>query len=400
MISTAVSRQQLPLPCPTIIVDQYSDRSLVSELQSSFANLTGQEVPVKAFPFLNASDLYCVYVPLDHPTWRHVSEDRFNHLRQMILRAKGLLWVTRGAAMQSPDAAMSTGVARAVRSENAGINLITLDLDGKTESPNAHMIETIQNLYRHHFQSQGFPTSTDSEYLERDGVLQIQRAVLNHEKDEFVIRETKGATSQPQRFVQEERLLKLKLGTPGRLDSLYFADDESLRCDIGENQVEIEIKSAGVSCRIAHSFQPFLSLTRAWFRMQRCNQVSWQERCQYEPWRPSLWTFCWDIWQPHPHIVPSCVENTRGDKLHDSSNYSSHILYGTLLVTDNSQTSERRVNPDTRCCWRRGPSRHHAVPTFRCRDICYLRLCREKRLCEKYLWYSRKSHFFKPRHYF
>lgn len=37
--------------------------------------------------------------------------------------------------------------------------------------------------------------------------------------------------------------------------------------------------------------------------------------------------------------------------LHDSSNYPSHILYGTVLIAKHSPTSERRVDPNSRCCW-------------------------------------------------
>ena len=247
MISTATSKQSMPLPNPTIIVDQYSDKALIRELQSSFANLTGQDVAVKAFPFLSATDLYCVYAPLEHPTWKLASGDQFNQLRQMILRAKGVLWVTKGAAIQNPDAAMSTGVARVVRSENAGINFTVLDLDGRARSSNAQVAENITALYRCQFHPQSLRTGTDSEYLERDGVLHIQRAVLDEGRDHFVRRETRGAKPQPQLFVQDERLLKLKLGSPGRLDSLYFADDDSLHCDIDDDQVEIEVKAAGVS---------------------------------------------------------------------------------------------------------------------------------------------------------
>lgn len=247
MISTATFQQSMPLPSPTIIVDQYSDKALIRELQSSFAELTGQDIAVKAFPFLSATDLYCVYAPLEHPTWRQASEDQFNQLRQMILRAKGVLWVTKGAAMQNPDTAMSTGVARVVRSENAGINFVMLDLDGKARSSNAQMTAKITTLYRHQFQFQSLCTGIDSEYLERDGVLHIQRAILDEGRDSFVRRETRGAKPQPQLFVQDERLLKLKLETPGRLDSLYFTDDDGLQCDIGDDQVEIEIKAAGVS---------------------------------------------------------------------------------------------------------------------------------------------------------
>ncbi len=251
MISTAITKQQLPLPCPTIIVDQYSDKALISELQSSFADLTGQEVSVKAFPFINTSDIYCVYAPLDHPTWRHVTEERFNQLRHMIIRAKGVLWVTRGALMQNPDAAMSIGVARVARSENAGVKFVLLDLDGKFQSSNTRIVDTVKTLYRHCFQSQGLHADMDSEYLERDGLLLIQRAVLDDERDNFVLTETKGARPQAQRFVQDDRQLKLKLGSPGRLDSLYFVDDDSLSGVLGEDQVEIEVKAAGVSSIIA-----------------------------------------------------------------------------------------------------------------------------------------------------
>ena len=251
MISTATSKQSMPLPNPTIIVDQYSDKALIRELQSSFAKLTGQDVAVKAFPFLSATDLYCVYAPLEHPTWKLASEDQFNQLRQMILRAKGVLWVTKGAAIQNPDAAMNMGVARVVRSENAGINFAMLDLDGRGRSSNAQMTEKITTLYRHLFQPQSHCTGTDSEYLERDGVLHIQRAILDEGRDTFVRRETRGAKPQPLLFVQDERLLKLKLGSPGHLDSLYFADDESLQRDIGDDQVEIEVKAAGVSGNFA-----------------------------------------------------------------------------------------------------------------------------------------------------
>ena len=293
MISTATLKQSNPLPSPTIIVDQYSDKALIRELQSSFADLTGQEVAVKAFPFLSATDLYCVYAPLEHPTWKQASEDQFNQLRLMIFRAKGVLWVTRGAAMQNPDAAMSTGVARVVRSENAGINFVMLDLDGKARSSNAQMTEKITTLYRHQFQSQSLRTGTDSEYLERDGVLHIQRAIRDEGRDNFVSRETRGAKPQPQLFVQDERLLKLKLGSPGRLDSLYFADDDSLQGDIGDDEVEIEVKAAGVSgnLRIFPDRSPTNANVgklqrrddrtspspppRTWFRMQWCCPFDW-----------------------------------------------------------------------------------------------------------------------------
>ena len=253
MISTATFKRSMRLPSPTLIVDQYSDKALIRELQSSFVDLTGQDIAVKAFQFLSATDLYCVYAPLEHPTWRAASEDQFNQLRQMILRAKGVLWVTKGAAIQNPDAAMSTGVARVVRSENAGINFAMLDLDGRARSSNGQIIEQITTLYRHQFQPQSLRTGSDSEYLERNGVLHIQRAILNEGRDDFVRQETRGAKPQPQLFVQDERLLKLKLGSPGRLDSLYFADDESLQYDIGDDQVEIEVKAAGVSGDFASS---------------------------------------------------------------------------------------------------------------------------------------------------
>ena len=52
---------------------------------------------------------------------------------------------------------------------------------------------------------------------------------------------------EPQPFMQESRNLRLNLGTPGLLDSIYFEDDLTLKQSMTDEAVELEIKATGVS---------------------------------------------------------------------------------------------------------------------------------------------------------
>ena len=167
---------------------------------------------------------------------------------------------------------MSTGVDRVVRSENAGINFITLDLYENAQSSTAESITAIQTLYHHCFQRQGLQTGTDSDFLLRDRLLQIPRAVMHTEKDDFVLRETRGVIPKVQQFGLGDRHLKAKLGTPGCLDSLYFAEDDSPASEIGEHEVEVEVKATGVSEKNKPALKTNLVLTDTTLaEFQRCD---------------------------------------------------------------------------------------------------------------------------------
>ena len=142
---------------------------------------------------------------------------------------------------------MATGFARCLRTENAGLRFITLDLDGKSKLSDDQVGDTISRVFEMTFGSDALGSSTDTEFWETSGVLQIPRAVENKRKDEFVVRETNPPVPEPQVFDQQGRPLELRVGQVGQLDSIFFQDDLSLQGALGSDEVEISIKSTGMN---------------------------------------------------------------------------------------------------------------------------------------------------------
>ena len=142
---------------------------------------------------------------------------------------------------------MVTGFARTLRTENAGLRFVTLDLDDRHHLPDDQVADSISRVFELKFGSDAAGSPADTEFLETSGVLQIPRAVENKRKDEYVVRETNPAVPEPQPFVQTGRPLELRVGQVGQLNSIFFQDDSSLKCELGSDEVEISIKSTGMN---------------------------------------------------------------------------------------------------------------------------------------------------------
>lgn len=176
-----------------------------------------------------------------------LSERHFVALQSVFLRSQSVLWVTRGARGHSPEAAMIDGLARVVRSENAAVKLVTLGLDDSPILSDTETAKTISRVYEHVFECIDTTTIDDQEFVEENGVVKIRRVLEDGNKDRYIVRETQQPVPEPQSFVQEGRSLRLKLECPGLLDSIYFEDDLTLKQQIADDVVELEIKATGVS---------------------------------------------------------------------------------------------------------------------------------------------------------
>lgn len=189
---------------------------------------------------------YLIIITLHEPVWSNLPRDAFGTLQSMMTRSRGILWVTRGATDCNPDANLLLGLSECLRSENRGLKLITLDLDQRTPLSDADTVDMIYRTFRYAFDP-GRQDVLESEYREREGVIQIARVVADAEKDEFVMQGFNGSMPYPQAFLQDDRPLKLNLRTPGLLDSIFFDDHDQIVDSIGDDEVEIAVKAAGVS---------------------------------------------------------------------------------------------------------------------------------------------------------
>ncbi|KAE8406449.1 hypothetical protein BDV37DRAFT_280732 [Aspergillus pseudonomiae] len=213
------------------IVEQYLTAAgwQVTEHQYMTAN-----VPAGA-PVLILDELYS-------PLLVHINEAQWLCLRHLITSGCKLIWVTRGGQLSAsePGSALAAGLFRSIRSEDPAATLMTLDMQSQDASA---ALAAALPLVLEQLQMRQADLVSDSEYVEKDGILHIHRVVpyhpLNHEiklwKEEFV--HTSLSTDGPiTRLVAEE------LGT---LEGLRFVQtpDEILP----DNHVEIEIHAAGLN---------------------------------------------------------------------------------------------------------------------------------------------------------
>ena len=274
MISTAMSPSQELLPQPTILVDTcHKSCSTVEFTREALTSVFGQQPSVVAFGDIKPNETpYSIIMTLDQPTWRDPMEEKFHYLQSVLSGSKGVLWVTRGASDANPDANMILGLSRVVRSENAGLRLITLDLDQQSPLSDIQTAEVICRLFKYAFDPARSKDSQESEFRERNGIIQIPRVLVDVEKDDFVMQDIFGPVPYPQPFAQEQRPLKIAIGTPGLLDSLEFRDHSQIMTAIGDEQVEIKVKAAGVGS-VLSSKKPH-PLTHDADELQGCDDCS------------------------------------------------------------------------------------------------------------------------------
>lgn len=216
---------------------------------TSLVDLTGKSPDVFHFEHVGTGSI-------DGKTWivlafetfslLHLSETRFATLQNLLLRGQAVLWVTRGARNSSPEASMIDGLARVIRSENAGVKLVTLDLSDSPALSDIDTASVISSVYARVSASDTAYNLEDLEFIEDKGTIDVRRVVEHMDKDRYIMLETQQPIPEPQPFVQTGRNLRLKIGTPGLLDSIYFEDDPRTEQPVADDEVELEIMATGV----------------------------------------------------------------------------------------------------------------------------------------------------------
>ena len=254
MFSTAISVDSKRYPNVSLVLAKHSQKFDIGALTDSLIDVTGNCPDLEHLDEIdtsNSDSRTWIVLALEDFSLLNLSKDNFVALQTVFLRSQGVLWVTRGARGRSPDAAMIDGLARVIRSENTAVKFSVLDLDDAPPLSDAETASIISRVYRQVFGAADAATVDDQEYIEDKGVIKIRRVVEHESKDRYIMRETQHPVPEPQPFVQEDRPLRLKLGTPGLLDSIYFEDDLTLEQPIADEEVEMDIKATGVSWLLA-----------------------------------------------------------------------------------------------------------------------------------------------------
>ncbi|KAJ5392474.1 hypothetical protein N7509_007964 [Penicillium cosmopolitanum] len=186
-------------------------------------------------------------INLDEDLLYDASSDRpaqFDAVRTLLVsESLKIVWLLRGATQEPvcPAQALFTGLARAARSENEDLHLVTLDVSYSTDA------NAIGKFAVHVLD----PSVAEDELRVSDNRLFIPRVITD---DQLNRKLPNGPGRQPiqQAFTQDKVLALEVLRTPGQADSILYTDGHGLITDnLDDHEVEFRVSASAISDRDA-----------------------------------------------------------------------------------------------------------------------------------------------------
>lgn len=241
--------------------DFFNEITLIVSSDSSIQNDIAQEVSRKILSTLGilcktssmdelltgcSEDVFYIFLPeMQHPFLNTISNKNFDKVKAMVNTSVGLLWVAvdGGLSTQRPEMGLTTGFGRSVCSENSNFKFINLSLE--TIASTAKVTKHILAVLRRAIQDPQMPH--ESEYLEKDGVLCVNRVVENNFLNDKIHSIVAHQEPQLQEFrASNGREIELTIASPGLLNTLCFIDDTA-KSALASEEVEISVQAVGIN---------------------------------------------------------------------------------------------------------------------------------------------------------
>ncbi|KAF2213052.1 hypothetical protein CERZMDRAFT_67281 [Cercospora zeae-maydis SCOH1-5] len=170
------------------------------------------------------------------------------NLQTIANKAGTVVWVTTGHLLGEANAhaAAVLGLARTLQNENLALQFYTIDLDHKDAELGACQVAYLLHSI------DANDHASDNEFVVKGGAYYVSRLCEDVTLDS---ENQKRISNEPiRKAVTADVPVRLTIERVGALDTLHFvADDRDIALKVGE--VEVEVKSVGVSMREISSFQ-------------------------------------------------------------------------------------------------------------------------------------------------
>ena len=243
------------LPYVEILVEPTFDEHLGGSARGLCATLEAQGFAACILSWTSSKNIredkiYVILDSSDQPLLANLSSERFQKIRGLVTRAKQVFWIgagDSGKAMSVPDKGLTTGFARAARSENEGLKLVTFDVRSSLPM-DKETTEATSAVFSAAFGPSSAQSSlAETEYAYKDGQILIPRLIPDNRINDMVTGKNQTPKAEPTLFKQSQRSLKLHVGKPGLLDSLVFVDDYRVLEKLRDDELEIEVDAFGVN---------------------------------------------------------------------------------------------------------------------------------------------------------
>jgi NADPH:quinone reductase-like Zn-dependent oxidoreductase/ubiquinone/menaquinone biosynthesis C-methylase UbiE len=201
------------------------------------------EVNVRSIDDVDTEDRICVVLDAQKGSLLAAPDDiTLGKIKGTLMHSAGVLWLTRGGAVESvnPNASLAVGFARTARAESGVNPIVTLDLDAQNPLSDSRSAELIANLLATRFLRQS--PNDDTEFAERNGTIMIPRVLEDSDTSTAMLSFRATETVTEQYFHRAEQPLRLS----SRFEEPRFVGDCALS-ELPIGYVGIRVHAFGLS---------------------------------------------------------------------------------------------------------------------------------------------------------
>lgn len=252
IISTTEEAKHEDWPLVTIVTDYEMSPLYVQHLQLLLDRASIQHL-TRSLHDCEPADRFCIVLSeLEQPMLRNPSPENYSAIKRIFLNGAGVLWVTNGALVESaaPDLSLVTGLARTVRLEKGDTPIVTIDLGGLSPAPSTDAVDKIFAVFLKSLSEFAIsPTTVETEYAVRNGQVMVPRIMVDQSLNAFMNTKPGSQIVQEQVWAQQERPLKIRIRTPGLLDTIEYTDNGCESDGLSANTIKIDVKASGINFR-------------------------------------------------------------------------------------------------------------------------------------------------------
>jgi NADPH:quinone reductase-like Zn-dependent oxidoreductase len=231
-----------------------SQMTLAADLQKTIANQTNSAIIAEIVNFNATFDAsvrdttIISLLELDGSILSKIGGLEFEMVKKVALDSKFVLWLNGDASpwAADPEADITTSFGKTVCSERGDQGFVNLSLERPTQRLHQCIDATLRVLQK---TSVSLGRMHESEYSEKDGIIQIPRVIPMACLNDLIVARSRQPDDQTYIVGSDgpKPRFNLTIETPGLLDSLYYAEQLNDQCDLEEGEVEIETKATSLN---------------------------------------------------------------------------------------------------------------------------------------------------------
>ncbi|VUC25637.1 unnamed protein product [Clonostachys rosea] len=251
IMATATSTPSFPSQISIVHAGNTPPEAWSADLQQNIQELTGVSPAIESLSDVDVQGKVCIVTAeLAESLIDNWSTEVFEKVRNMMLNARGVMWLTAGgiAEGQAPHLAQIQGVLRTLKQEDASIRRVHLDFNSEQDNYTSDKVQFITQVFQQSFDFNIEDATVETEYAIKDGYLRVPRIYHDLPRDKETARVETDPEPVLKPWKQEGVDLFWERGTSGLLSQTYFVD-KAPEPEVPEGEVEIEIKAFGLNFR-------------------------------------------------------------------------------------------------------------------------------------------------------